>query len=171
MSINSKTECQISVFIFNRNRAKQNSFTKLNLVFVLMKTIFDTTSRILLFSAWLYVVNDGQFSTLKTLIAYYTTAIVLFIFNVSCNTKRPSCSSSFWIGKMIYILNKSHKLSSSGQVQVKSRSDQASPIDKPKSKSQVQAQSQIEKGKTNFDSGLSLKSYGPPNHHHPTLNF
>ena len=33
-------------------------------------------------------------------------------------------------------------------------------IDKPKSKSQVQAQSQIEKGKRNLDSGLSLNSYG-----------
>ena len=30
-----------------------------------------------------------------------------------------------------------------------------------KSKSQVHAQSQIEKGKTNLDSGLSLKSHGP----------
>ena len=35
-------------------------------------------------------------------------------------------------------------------------------IDKPKSKSQVQAKSQIEKGKRNLDFGLSLKSYGPP---------
>ena len=92
---------QLSVFISNRNRAKQNSLTKLNFIFMLTKTIFATTSRILLFSAWLYVVNDGQFSTLKTLIAYYTTALVLFFFTVSCNTRKPSCSSSFWIGKII----------------------------------------------------------------------
>ena len=38
-------------------------------------------------------------------------------------------------------------------------------IDKPESKSQVQAESQIEKGKRNMDSGLSLKSYGPPPPH------
>ena len=37
--------------------------------------------------------------------------------------------------------------------------------DKPESKSQVQAQSQIEKGKRNLDSGLSLKSHGPPPPH------
>ena len=43
-------------------------------------------------------------------------------------------------------------------------------IDKPESKSQVQAASQIEKGIRNLDSGLSLKSYGPPpHHHHPQL--
>ena len=34
-------------------------------------------------------------------------------------------------------------------------------IDKPESKSQVQAESQIEKGKRNMDSELSLKSHGP----------
>ena len=43
-------------------------------------------------------------------------------------------------------------------------------IDKPESKSQVQAQSQIEKRKRNLDSGLSglsLKSHGPPTPPHP----
>ena len=42
-------------------------------------------------------------------------------------------------------------------------------FDKPKSKSQIQAQ--IEKGKRNLDSGLSLKSYGPTNNPppHPKL--
>ena len=86
------------VLFFKRNRDKQNSLTVLNLVSMLLKTIFATSSRILLFSAWLYVVNNGKFSTMKTLIAYYTTALVLFIYNVLCNTRRPSCSSSFWIG-------------------------------------------------------------------------
>ena len=39
-------------------------------------------------------------------------------------------------------------------------------IDKTESKSRVQSPSQ--KGKRNLDSGLSLKSYGPPpTHHHP----
>ena len=41
-------------------------------------------------------------------------------------------------------------------------------IDKPESKFQVQAQSQIEKGKRNLDPGLSLKSYGPPPTQLPT---
>ena len=41
-------------------------------------------------------------------------------------------------------------------------------IDKPESKSKIQVQSQIEKGKKNLDSGLSLKSNGPPT---PPLTF
>ena len=41
--------------------------------------------------------------------------------------------------------------------------------DKPESKSQ--AQSQIEKGKGNLDSGLSLKSYGPPPPHPQLLSM
>ena len=38
-------------------------------------------------------------------------------------------------------------------------------IDKPESKSQVKAQSQIEKGKRILDSGLSLKSHAPRSPH------
>ena len=65
----------------NRNRAKRNSFTSLNLVFLLMKTILDCVARIVLFSTWLYVQNEGQFSSARTVIAYYSTFMVLFLFN------------------------------------------------------------------------------------------
>ena len=65
----------------NRNRAKRNSFTSLNLVFLLMKTILDCVARIVLFSTWLYVQNEGQFSSTKTVIAYYSTLMVLVLFN------------------------------------------------------------------------------------------
>ena len=67
--------------IKNRNRAKRNSFTSLNLVFLLMKTILDCVARIVLFSTWLYVQNEGQFSSTKTVIAYYSTLMVLVLFN------------------------------------------------------------------------------------------
>ena len=65
----------------NRNRAKRSSFTSLNLVFLLAKTTLDCVARIVLFSTWLYVQNEGQFSSAKTVIAYYATFMVLLIFN------------------------------------------------------------------------------------------
>ena len=64
-----------------RNRAKRNSFTILNLVFLLLKTTLDCVARIVLFSTWLYVQNEGQFSSARTVIAYYSTFIVLLFFN------------------------------------------------------------------------------------------
>ena len=64
-----------------RNRAKKNSFTSLNLVFLLLKTTLDCVARIVLFSTWLYVQNEGQFSSARTVIAYYSTFMVLLFFN------------------------------------------------------------------------------------------
>lgn len=64
----------------------------------MLKTIFDSISRIVLFSTWLYVVNKGQFSSAKTAFAYYSTAVVLMLFNAIFNNNRQHCSSKNWIG-------------------------------------------------------------------------
>ena len=69
-------------FLINyRNRAKRNSFTILNLVSLLLKTTLDCVARIVLFGTWLYIHNEGKFSSVKTTIAYYSTLMVLVLFN------------------------------------------------------------------------------------------
>ena len=75
------TQGCFTVFFYYRNRAKKNSFTILNLVFLLLKTTLDCVARIVLFSTWLYVQNEGQFSSARTVIAYYSTFMVLLLFN------------------------------------------------------------------------------------------
>ena len=86
--------------MFFRNRAKKNSFTTLNLTFLLLKTMLDSISRILLYSTWLYVINDGQFSSTKTVIAYYSTLTVLFVFNAVINKYDDYTKARTWIGKI-----------------------------------------------------------------------
>ena len=75
------------MFSYYRNGAKKNSFTILNLVFLLLKTTLDCVARIVLFSTWLYVQNPGQFSSVRTVTAYYSTFMVLFLFNSLCNKR------------------------------------------------------------------------------------
>ena len=65
--------------------------TAVNLVFLLLKTVF--------FSTFMFVVNEGQFSTLMTVKAYYATFAVLVIFNTIINTNEQYCSAKTWIGK------------------------------------------------------------------------
>merc|ERR1711894_278014 len=79
------------------NRAKENSLTPVCFIFQMLKTIFAATSRVLLFSAWLYVTNNGEFSSIRTLVSYYLTGLVLVIFNFFLNKRRPSFTSSYWI--------------------------------------------------------------------------
>ena len=75
--------------------------TTLNLAFLLLKTIFDCTSRILLFATFMFVVNDGQFSTMMTVKAYYSTVAVLMTFNMIINSNENYFSAKTWIGKCL----------------------------------------------------------------------
>ena len=59
----------------------------LSLVILNCKIILDCLAMILLFSSWLYVTNDGHFSTWSTLNAFYTF-VVMFIFNTIFNSEQ-----------------------------------------------------------------------------------
>ena len=87
------------MFSLFRNRAKRGSMTIPNLAFLLLKTIFDCTSRILLFATFMFVVNDGQFSTMMTVTAYYTTVAVIIAYNIVINDNETYCSARTWIGE------------------------------------------------------------------------
>lgn len=68
------------------------------MVFLLMKTMFDCIARILIFSTWLYVTNEGKFCSSQTVIAYYNTLIILLFFNIVFNKTDDYCSVKTWIG-------------------------------------------------------------------------
>ena len=72
--------------------------TTLNEAFLLLKTILDCTSRILLFATFMFVVNEGQFSTMMTVKAYYTTVTVIMAYNIVFNDNETYCSARTWIG-------------------------------------------------------------------------
>ena len=70
-----------------------------NLAFLLLKTIFDCTSRIILFATYMFVVNDGQFSTMMTVTGYYTTVAVIMTYNIVFNDIETYRSARTWIGR------------------------------------------------------------------------
>ena len=75
--------------------------TTLNLVSLLLKTVFDCTSRVLIFATFMFVVNEGQFSTIMTVTAYYTTFAILMTFNTVVNDNENYFSAKTWIGKFL----------------------------------------------------------------------
>ena len=64
----------------------------------MLKVILDSVAKILLFSCWIYVINNGEFSSVYTLAAYYTVFGVLAIFNILTNNSRDFHRGKFWIG-------------------------------------------------------------------------
>ena len=86
-----------------RNSDKKESLDADSLVVLVLKIVFDSASRIVLFSSWLYVYNDGQFSTWIVLIAYYVVVFLLFIFNVIFNDTKEFSSLTYWIGIILIL--------------------------------------------------------------------
>ena len=80
--------------------------TIVNLIFLLLKTVLDCISRLIIFATFMFVVNDGQFSTVMTVTAYYTTFAVLMIFNMIINSNENYCSAKTWIGKWVLHIQK-----------------------------------------------------------------
>ena len=58
----------------------------------------------------MFVVNDGQFSTMMTVTAYYTVFAVLVTFNVITNNNEDYRSAKTWIGKLLVYLFESSQM-------------------------------------------------------------
>ena len=67
--------------------------------FLLLKTTFDCISKVLMYATFMYVVNNGQFSSMMTLTAFYCTLAVLIILNIIVNDNTNYKSANTWIGK------------------------------------------------------------------------
>ena len=84
----------------SRNRAKRNSLTIVGQVFLLLKTTLDCISKITLFGSYMYVVNNGQFSSMMTLTAYYSTLGIIIIYNTMINHNKNYKTAKTWIGTL-----------------------------------------------------------------------
>ena len=86
-------------FLLIRNRDKKGALSGgAPAALLMLKVILDCVSRILIFSSWLYVVNNGMFSSVYTLAAYYTVFGVLVIFNIITSDNREFSKANYWIG-------------------------------------------------------------------------
>ena len=87
-----------NIFIY-RNRSKGEALDAKSKMLFILKTMFDAISRILIFSIWLYVSNEGQFSSWTTFGAFYILIAVMFAFNVIFNDSKNICSFAYLIGR------------------------------------------------------------------------
>ena len=84
--------------LFNRNRSKEEALGGNVVGLLILKTMFDALSRLIIFSVWLYVTHDGHFSSTTTLAAFYTLVSTLLVFNFVFNNSKDWKSFSFWLG-------------------------------------------------------------------------
>ena len=82
-----------------RNRSKGRALKAKSQALFILKTMFDALSRIMIFSIWMYVTNDGRFSSWITFGGFYIIVAVLFAFNIIFNDSKMNLSFEYWIGK------------------------------------------------------------------------
>ena len=76
-----------------------------NFAVFFLKVVCDASFRLTIFGAWMYTVNNGEFSTKMTVAFYYGMVAFLFIKNVvfSCKDKMENLRSiSNWTGKTFF---------------------------------------------------------------------
>ena len=96
--------------IFCRNLDKKSALGYKNLIFLVLKIVLDSMSRILIFSAWMYTSNEGQFSTWRTVAAFYGTFMILIAYNIYFSFNRNVFSTRYWIGTYLILALYSSKL-------------------------------------------------------------
>ena len=97
---------QCSLFSNNmnyvRNRDKRGALSSKHFAVLMLKIISDCVARITIFAAWMYVSNDGKFSTIYAVLGYYTLWVILVIFNMVLTEKENQFSLTYFVGKSLY---------------------------------------------------------------------
>lgn len=97
--VNSEYLPKFRIIINFRNGNKQQAMDYQNFGFLLLKIVLDVLSRILIFSAWMYTDNEGQFSTKRTVGYFYAIFLLYLLINCIINKYDDSKPNMNWIGR------------------------------------------------------------------------
>ena len=81
--------------VLSRNISKLEALDGKHLVVFLLKVLFDAASRIIFLGAWVYTINNGQFSAILTILYFYSMTLVYFFTDLifSCVEKMEKTRS------------------------------------------------------------------------------
>ena len=83
-----------------RNRSKSGSLDLKVMVVLLLKILFDSCGRIVILSTCMYLLHQGQFSTMFTVMFFYINVVILAVF-YSIFNDHSICSIENVIGKTV----------------------------------------------------------------------
>ena len=91
---------KLSIF---RNRNKAGAL-RYRLIFLLVLKIFmESLSKVLIASTCIYVVNEGRFDAIQTIVGFYACVLTMTVFN-GIFSRRKLCSFESVIGKFLSML-------------------------------------------------------------------
>ena len=68
-----------------RNKNKNEALSALHIVLLIAKVFMEVLSKVLIFFCFMMVSNEGEFSPIQSLVGFYTTVLIMVVFNVVFN--------------------------------------------------------------------------------------
>ena len=87
-----------------RNRDKSGALSPRLVALLVLKIFMESLSKVLIASTCLYVVNDGKFDAIMTIVGFYAFVAIMAVFN-GIFSRRSLKSPESFIGKnKVYIM-------------------------------------------------------------------
>ena len=79
-----------------RNKNKNEALSALHIVLLIAKVFLEVLSKVLIFFCFMIVANNGEFDPIYSLVGFYTTVLIMVVFNIVFN-ESPICFSLSYI--------------------------------------------------------------------------
>ena len=64
-----------------RNRDKSGALSPMLMTLLVLKIFLESLGKVIIFSTFLYINNNGQFDAIQTIVGFYSMVLVMIIFN------------------------------------------------------------------------------------------
>ena len=87
-----------------RNRDKSGALSPRLVALLVLKIFMESLSKVLIASTCLYVVNDGKFDAIMTIVGFYVFVAVMAVFNGIFSRRRLRSPESFIGRNKLYVV-------------------------------------------------------------------
>ena len=84
----------------SRNKNKNEALSALHIVILIAKVFMEVLSKVLIFFCFMMVAKKGEFSPIYSLVGFYTTVLIMVVFNVVFNESKICFSLNYIMGKI-----------------------------------------------------------------------
>ena len=81
-----------------RNKNKNEALSALHIVLLIAKVFMEVLSKVLILFCFMMVTNKGEFNPIQALVGFYTTVLIMVVFNIVFNESKICFSLRYIMG-------------------------------------------------------------------------
>ena len=83
-----------------RNKNKNEALSALHIVLLIAKVFMEVLFKVLIFFCFMMVTNKGEFNPIDSLVGFYTTVLIMVVFNIIFNESKICFSMNYIMGNL-----------------------------------------------------------------------